>query len=174
MKATQFVFDELGVDLVILGLRRHELPCVPLRVLREVLANAVAHRSYELRGAAVRVEMRPDRIEIASPGCDGAGPERGARSSRSTRPRGENRAGGERKATWYFAPDRERRSRSRSARRTPSSAAATVPRPLVGLKCAPDRVLSSDPVQLDHSHDRISPAIRPHCICLGRCEISQE
>jgi ATP-dependent DNA helicase RecG len=68
VEATQFIFDELGVDVVVLGLRRHELPRVPLRVLREAIANAVAHRSYELRGTAVRVEMRPDRIEITSPG----------------------------------------------------------------------------------------------------------
>lgn len=68
VKATEFVFEELGAELVVLGLRRHELPRVPLRVLREAIANAVAHRSYELRGTAVRIEMRPDRVEIASPG----------------------------------------------------------------------------------------------------------
>jgi ATP-dependent DNA helicase RecG len=66
--SSQFIFEELGMDLVVLGLRRHELPRVPLRVLREALANAVAHRSYELRGTAVRVELRPDRIDIRSPG----------------------------------------------------------------------------------------------------------
>lgn len=68
VNATEFIFDELGAELVVLGLRRHELPRVPLRVLREAIANAVAHRSYELRGTAIRVELRPGRVEIASPG----------------------------------------------------------------------------------------------------------
>lgn len=66
--ATRFVADELGSDEVVLGLRRHNLPRLPERVLREAIANAVAHRSYELRGTAVRVEVHPDRVEVVSPG----------------------------------------------------------------------------------------------------------
>ena len=66
--ATDFVAAEIGHDLVVLGARRYELPRVPDVVLREALANAVAHRSYEANGAAVRVEIRPDRIVIVSPG----------------------------------------------------------------------------------------------------------
>ncbi len=68
LRASEFVAEELGVEIVVLGLRRYELPRVPLRVLREAIANAVAHRSYELRGTAIRIEMRPDRIDIVSPG----------------------------------------------------------------------------------------------------------
>lgn len=63
-----FVQAELGVDSVVLGLRRHDLPKLPERVVREAVANAVAHRSYELSGTAVRVSIHPDRIEITSPG----------------------------------------------------------------------------------------------------------
>ena len=63
-----FVIGELGTETVVLGLRRHELPRLPDRVIREAIANAVAHRSYELRGTAIRVEMRLDRLEITSPG----------------------------------------------------------------------------------------------------------
>lgn len=66
--ATRAVQDELGVDHVVLGLRRHELPRLPERVVREVLANAVAHRSYEQRGTPVRVELHPDRVVVTSPG----------------------------------------------------------------------------------------------------------
>lgn len=65
---TRFILDELGTDSVVLGLRRHELPRLPERVVREAVANAVAHRSYELRGTPVRIEMRPDSVEIRSPG----------------------------------------------------------------------------------------------------------
>ena len=62
------VLRELGSESVVLGLRRHELPRLPERVVREAVANAVAHRSYELRGTPVRVEMHADRVEVASPG----------------------------------------------------------------------------------------------------------
>ena len=65
---TAFVLGEIGYDLVMLGLHRREVPRLPEVVLREALANAVAHRSYEMIGASVRVEMRPDRVEVVSPG----------------------------------------------------------------------------------------------------------
>ncbi|HEX9969648.1 MAG TPA: ATP-binding protein [Acidimicrobiales bacterium] len=60
--------DELGTEMVVLGLHRHELPRVPEVVLREAIANAVAHRSYELSGSAIRIEIRPHAVEVASPG----------------------------------------------------------------------------------------------------------
>lgn len=62
------VMDELGSDMVILGVRRFELPRIPEHVLREAVANAVAHRDYEVSGQAVRVEIWPDRLVIRSPG----------------------------------------------------------------------------------------------------------
>jgi ATP-dependent DNA helicase RecG len=66
--ATEWVAAELGSELVVLGLKRHELPRLPRVVLREAIANAVAHRSYEARGTAVRIELRPGRVVITSPG----------------------------------------------------------------------------------------------------------
>lgn len=65
---TSFLADELGTDLIVSGARRYELPRVPEVVLREAIANAVAHRSYEELGRSVRVELRPDRVAIISPG----------------------------------------------------------------------------------------------------------
>ena len=67
-RATAFVLEDVGHDLVVLGLRRHELPRIPEVVLREAVANAVAHRSYEAKGTAVRIEIRPDRVVVTSPG----------------------------------------------------------------------------------------------------------
>ena len=67
-QSTDAVLDELGTELVILGVQRHELPRLPAVVLREALANAVAHRSYEDNRTAVRVEMRPTSVTISSPG----------------------------------------------------------------------------------------------------------
>jgi ATP-dependent DNA helicase RecG len=67
-RTTQLISDEIGNEVVVLGVHRHELPRLPQRVLREAIANAVAHRSYELDGVAVRVEIRPDAVTITSPG----------------------------------------------------------------------------------------------------------
>lgn len=66
--ATGFVLDELGNDFVVAGLYRYELPKLPEVVLREALANAVAHRSYELDRTATVVELRPGRVVVTSPG----------------------------------------------------------------------------------------------------------
>jgi len=52
----------------VIGLHRHELPRIPEPVLREAVANAVAHRTYENARQPVRVELRPDRVVITSPG----------------------------------------------------------------------------------------------------------
>lgn len=60
--------DELGSELVVLGIRRYELPRLPEVVLREAVANAIAHRSYETSGTAVRVELRPSLVSVRSPG----------------------------------------------------------------------------------------------------------
>lgn len=67
-RTTELVMKEIGFDLVVPGLFRHELPRLPEKVVREAIANAVAHRSYETQGAPVRVELRPDRVVVGSPG----------------------------------------------------------------------------------------------------------
>lgn len=67
-RATEIVMKEIGFDLLVPGLYRHELPRLPEKVVREAIANAVAHRSYEIQGASVRVEIRPDRVVVRSPG----------------------------------------------------------------------------------------------------------
>ncbi len=66
--AAGFVLEELGVDLATIGVWRHELHRLPEPVVREAITNAVAHRSYAALGEAVRVEIRPDRVIVRSPG----------------------------------------------------------------------------------------------------------
>ena len=68
--ATGFVLDELGFEMALAGVRRHELHRLPRVVLREAVANAVAHRSYAPAAIAeaVRIEIRPDRVVVRSPG----------------------------------------------------------------------------------------------------------
>ena len=66
--AAQRIQDELGTELVVLGVRRFDLPRIPPIVIREAIANALAHRSYELNRTPVRVEIRPSSVRILSPG----------------------------------------------------------------------------------------------------------
>ena len=67
-ETVQLVLDELGFELVVVGLIRQNLPRLPEEVLREAVANAVAHRSYEAVGVPVRIEVRPNRVVVSSPG----------------------------------------------------------------------------------------------------------
>jgi len=69
LKATvQRLTEELGTELVVLGVRRYDLPRLPAVVIREAIANALAHRSYELNRTPVRIEIRPSSVRILSPG----------------------------------------------------------------------------------------------------------
>jgi ATP-dependent DNA helicase RecG len=67
-EATEQIMQELGSEVVVLGLRRHDLPRLPRVVVREALANAVVHRSYESSGAGIRVDLRPGVVTVSSPG----------------------------------------------------------------------------------------------------------
>ena len=64
------ILDDLGTELVVLGTRRYDLPRLPEVVVREAIANGLAHRSYEAGGTAVRVEMRPSMVVVKSPSVD--------------------------------------------------------------------------------------------------------
>lgn len=66
--SVQRVIDEVGTELVVLGVRRYDLPRLPPVVIREAIANALAHRSYELNRTPVRIEIRPSSVNILSPG----------------------------------------------------------------------------------------------------------
>lgn len=50
------------------GLFRKEIMVFPTEVIRELLANALVHRSYCMRGD-IFINIYPDRMEIHSPGC---------------------------------------------------------------------------------------------------------
>lgn len=66
--ATRRVLDEVGTDMVVTGAVRHDISRLPPRAVREVVANAVAHRAYELDASPVVVEIRPRRVRVTSPG----------------------------------------------------------------------------------------------------------
>lgn len=67
-RATADLLGELGSISAIVGVQRVEMPKLPPRVIREAIANAVAHRSYEHAGTAIRVEVRSTSLTITSPG----------------------------------------------------------------------------------------------------------
>jgi ATP-dependent DNA helicase RecG len=67
-QTVQRILDELGTELVVLGMRRYDLPQIPPVVVREAVANALAHRSYELDRTPVRIHIRPSSVSILSPG----------------------------------------------------------------------------------------------------------
>ncbi len=67
-RSVEFVNQQLGSESVMLGARRYEMPRLPPQVVREAVANAVAHRSYELDRMAVRIEIRPSEVRVTSPG----------------------------------------------------------------------------------------------------------
>jgi ATP-dependent DNA helicase RecG len=67
-QADQQIYNEMRRDAVVRGLVREEVPEYPPVALREALVNAVGHRDYSLRGAAVEVRLYDDAVEVESPG----------------------------------------------------------------------------------------------------------
>ena len=67
--AADMVARFVGTEMVITGARRHDVPRLPSRVIREVIANAVAHRTYELDATPVVIEVRPGSVTVTSPGA---------------------------------------------------------------------------------------------------------
>lgn len=67
-RAEAFVVDQMQRGFRLDGLVREERTEYPVEVVREAIVNAVAHRSYEIRGDNIRVLFFSDRIECYSPG----------------------------------------------------------------------------------------------------------
>lgn len=67
-RTVEVLMRELGHELVIVGAERVELPRLPEPVIRETIANAVAHRDYSGDRTSVVVEARADRVVVRSPG----------------------------------------------------------------------------------------------------------
>ena len=77
--AERYVVRNIRSEVVIgkTGMRRQEVPEVPLEAIREALANALCHRDYTT-GTSVQVNVFKDFVEIVSPGLfpEGDSPER--------------------------------------------------------------------------------------------------
>jgi ATP-dependent DNA helicase RecG len=68
-RAETFLVDNLrkGVQLGVRMARTEQLE-YPLKAVRELVVNAVAHRDYSIRGDGIRLYLFSDRLEITSPG----------------------------------------------------------------------------------------------------------
>ena len=65
--ATSFVLEHISLGSRITGPQRQDFYELPVASVREMIANAVAHRSYLQRGC-VQVALFDDRLEVTSPG----------------------------------------------------------------------------------------------------------
>lgn len=66
-KAYQFVLRNIKLGARITGLYRQDVYEIPPAVIREILVNAVVHRSYLATGN-IQVALFDDRLEVLSPG----------------------------------------------------------------------------------------------------------
>lgn len=71
-QATDYVSEHIQVgsirDVMRFGPRREDIPEYPVRAIREIIINALAHREYQMVGSYVIVKWFTDRMETGSPG----------------------------------------------------------------------------------------------------------
>ena len=65
--AYQFVLKHINMGAEIKGVQRRDVYELPLKAIRERIANSVAHRSY-LDDSCIQLAIFDDRIEVLSPG----------------------------------------------------------------------------------------------------------
>lgn len=66
-EAYQFVLKHINLGAEIEGVLRRDTYELPIHAIREMIANAVVHRSY-LDDSTVQVSIFDDRVEVSSPG----------------------------------------------------------------------------------------------------------
>lgn len=65
--AYQYVLEKINMGMTIKGMYRQDVYELPTDSIREMIANAVAHRSY-LEPGNIQVALFDDRLEVTSPG----------------------------------------------------------------------------------------------------------
>ena len=65
--AFQYVLEKINIGMKIQGIYRQDVYELPVDSVRELIANAVAHRSY-LEPGSIQVAIFDDRLEVTSPG----------------------------------------------------------------------------------------------------------
>ena len=64
----RFVMGQLPQNEIVEDTLRKEIKLVPEIVIRELVANALIHQDFTIRGASVMVEIYSNRVEITNPG----------------------------------------------------------------------------------------------------------
>lgn len=64
----RFVMGQLPQNEVIKDALRSELALAPEVILRELVANALIHQDFTVRGSSVMIEIYDNRVEISNPG----------------------------------------------------------------------------------------------------------
>lgn len=64
----KFVLRNISLKAQIVGAKRKETYQFPEKAIREVVANAIIHRDYQITGTYVQINIFSDRIEISNPG----------------------------------------------------------------------------------------------------------
>ena len=65
--AFQYVLEKINLGMKIQGIYRQDVYELPVDSVRELIANAVVHRSY-LEPGNIQVAIFDDRLEVTSPG----------------------------------------------------------------------------------------------------------
>lgn len=65
--AYRYVLEKINMGMTIKGMYRQDVYELPTDSIREIIANAVAHRSY-LEQGSIQVALFDDRLEVTSPG----------------------------------------------------------------------------------------------------------
>lgn len=63
-----FVMGQLPQNEVIVDALRQEVQLLPEITIRELVANALIHQDFKMRGASVMIEIYANRVEISNPG----------------------------------------------------------------------------------------------------------
>ncbi len=66
--AYNFVLQHIDLGSRIEGIGRQDYYELPVKTIREMISNAVCHRSY-LTPGKIQVALFDDRLEVTSPGC---------------------------------------------------------------------------------------------------------
>lgn len=66
--AYDWVLAKINMAAVVKGVYRHDVYEFPEGALRELITNAVMHRSYAAYGSDIQIALYDDRLEIISPG----------------------------------------------------------------------------------------------------------
>ncbi len=67
-QALFFLEKHLNKSSQIVGKNRIDRLEIPIEILRESIANAIIHRSYEMTGTEIQIRIFPDKVQITNPG----------------------------------------------------------------------------------------------------------